>query len=207
MTTLIQPDEFADKMAAGPWKHPSHPAYATLLYYSAVRKMEALRTLKSQFNVTPQTLFWDVGPRLKKLRRFDKDGKPLSDPEYLAKVKKNIRRITTPPLPLPTKAPYMDVLINQIEATPDGERVFKFCPATAYNAISRVFTYPHHFRLSRITWFFMPHPEVGRPRGFSIPEVRTYTGLTLRSIDHYIGLADIKDMGRSMYEAQLKGGE
>ena len=53
----------------------------------------------------------------------------------------------------------------------------------------------------------MPHPEVGRPRGFSIPEVRTITGLSLAALGYYIGLADTADIGRAMFLAQRRGGE
>lgn len=190
--------EFADGMENGHFTISAHRAYPVLLYYSAVRKLEALRATRDQFTVLNDDVFFDVGPRLKKIRRSHA-GLVLSEAEYQAVLKKRRDKITTPPLPLPRDAPFMDELVQRIDATKEGERVFPWSPKTAYNIIDRVFAYPHLFRLSRITWFFLPHPEVGRPRGFSIPEVRTFTGLSLAALDFYIGRADVADMGRAMY--------
>jgi hypothetical protein len=169
--------------------------------------MEALRATRDQFDIKGDYLYFDVGPRLKKIRRRYK-GKKLSKKKFEERFKMMRPKITTPPLPLPIDAPFMDILISQIANTPEDGRIFPWSPRTAYNIIDRAFDgYPHLFRLSRITWFFMPHPEVGRPRGFSIPEVRSFTGLTLRSLDYYIGLADLTDMGRAMYEKQRQGSQ
>jgi len=191
-------------MTKGEFVLNEHKAFPVLLYYSAVRKMEALRAVREQFELKDKTLYFDVGPRLKKVRRVHK-GKKLSKKAYEERFKKMKDRITTPPLPIPIDAPFMDFLLTKIAMTEEGQRVFPYCPRTAYNIVDRVFAYPHLFRLSRITWFFLPHPEVGRPRGFSIPEVRSFTGLTLRSLDYYIGFADIADMGRAMYQKQREG--
>lgn len=200
---------FAEGMEKGHFVTKAHRAFPVLLRYSAVRKMEALRATRDQFATAPPFLYFDVGPRLKKIRHFHK-GRYLTTEEYDARVKKLHDRITTPPIPLPIDAPYMDELVQRVQATAEGERVFPWSPKTAYNIIDRVFAYPHLFRLSLITWFFMPHPEVDRPRGFSIPEVRTFTGLSLAALDFYIGRADVADMGRSMYLEQRgkkNGGE
>lgn len=188
-------------MRTGHFARKEHKAFTVLLYYSAVRKTEALRALPDQFVVKGDRLFFDVGPRLKKIRRTWR-GKKISEKTYKQKLKKARNKITTPALPLPIDAPFMDLLLTQIANTEENEKVFPWSPKTAYNIVSRVFNYPHHFRLSRITWFFMPHPEVGRPRGFSIPEVRSFTGLTLQALDYYIGLVDMSDMGRAMYQKQ-----
>jgi len=53
-----------------------------------------------------------------------------------------------------------------------------------------VFYYPHHLRLSRITNFFS--------RGFPIAQVRSWSGLTLSSLEFYVGTVDIEKMGREL---------
>lgn len=194
----ITDEAFAEGMTTGHFAIEPHKAFPVLLFYSAVRKWEALRVLKEQFTITDKSLIFDVGPRLKKIRRTRK-GQVLSDEEFAKVLSRRRAKITTPPLPLPIDAPFMEHLVKRIEAVEVGERLFPWSPATAYNIIDRAFAYPHLFRLSRITWFFLPHPEVGRPRGFSIPEVRTFTGLSVGALDYYIGLADVSDMGRAMY--------
>lgn len=204
--TPISDADFAAGMESENFVLEDHKAYPVVLYYSAVRKLEALRATKDQFTFTEAEVYFDVGPRLKKIRRSIK-GKPLTEDQYQRRLKKYRDKITTPPIPLPLKAPYMGLLVKRINETEDGGLVFPWSPRTAYNIIDRAFAYPHLFRLSRITWFFLPHPEVGRPRGFSIPEVRTFTGLSLAALDFYIGRADVADMGRAMYLNQRGGGE
>lgn len=196
---------FAKAMTSGHFAQEEYKAYPVLLYYSAVRKWEALRPTKDQFTIAPadNVIFFDVGPRLKKIRRRKK-GKLISEKKYQEIFERRKASITTPPLPLPLHAPFMDELVKRIEACESPkEPIFTFSPKTAYNIMDRAFNaYPHYTRLSRITFFFMPHPEVGRPRGFSIPEVRSFTGLSLAALDFYIGLADVADMGRAMYMQQ-----
>ena len=194
----ITDDAFAEGMTTGHFANEAHKAYPVILYYSAVRNAEALRARKEQFTVADKSLMFDVGPRLKKIRRRIK-GQTLSEDEFAKVFKRRQAQITTPPLPLPIDAPFMDQLIKQIDRTETGKRVFPWSIRTAYNIVDRAFAYPHLFRLSRITWFFLPHDEVGRPRGFSIPEVRTFTGLSLAALDYYIGRADVADMGRAIY--------
>lgn len=207
--TPITDADFADRMKNGHFVESEHKSYPVGLYYSAVRKMEMLRAIRDQFTFTAKEVFFDVGPRLKKIRHtrtVKGQTVTLTEEQYQRVFSKRRDAITTPPLPLPIDAPFMDELVKRIEATPKGERVFPWSPRTAYNIIDRVFAYPHLFRLSRITWFFMPHPEVNRPRGFSIPEVKTFTGLSIAALDYYIGRADVADMGRAMYLEQRQGG-
>jgi hypothetical protein len=51
-----------------------------------------------------------------------------------------------------------------IEETAEGKRVFPYCGKTGYNIVRRAFKYPHLFRLSRITKFFVD--------GYTIAQVR-----------------------------------
>lgn len=177
--TPITEQEFAEGMNNGKFVEAKHRAYCVLLYYSAVRKTEALRTVKEQFQIGKETIFWDVLKRLK-------------------------HGSHTPALPLPLDAPFMNLLREAIEDTQPKERVFPYCPKTAYNIVSRAFKYPHLFRLTRITWFFSPHPELGRPGGFSIAEVRNWTGLSLKALDYYVGLVQLKEMGIALTPKKKK---
>lgn len=204
---IVTDEAFAEGMDGGHFVQRDHKAYPVLLNYSAVRKVEGWRALWDQFTPEGDFLYFDVGPRLKKLRRTKK-GKRLSEQRFQELLKQKKAAISTPPLPLPIDAPYMAELLRVIDRAQEREdkRLFPFSQKTAYNIIDRVFGYCHLFRLSRITWFFLPHPELGRPRGFSIPEVKNWTGLSLQALDYYIGLADMSDMGRAMYfEQRAKG--
>jgi len=169
----ITDEEFNHGMEYGKFLQSSHEAYCVLLFYSAVRKTEGLRTIREQFTLTKDTIYFEVGQRLKHSKK-------------------------TPTLPLSLNAPYMDRLKYQIDVTLPHERVFPFSDKTAYNVVRRAFKYPHLFRLSRITWFFSPHPELNRPQGFSIGEVVNWTGLSLAALDYYLGLVVVAEMGRAL---------
>lgn len=97
----------------------------------------------------------------------------------------------TPALVIPRDADYVEELIKIIRSTKSGQRIFPYCRKTGYNVIVRAFGfYPHFFRLNRITNFFL--------EGWSIAEVRTWTGLTLTALDYYVGLVNIQKMGMSL---------
>jgi hypothetical protein len=106
-----------------------HRAYNALLFYTGVRRNEARLTLKEQFSLQGDILFWDVGEREKHSRK-------------------------TESLPLPVNLPYVDLIVKVVQAAQPGERVFPFSSKTAYNIVRRVFKYPHYYRLSRITNFY-----------------------------------------------------
>lgn len=176
--TPITELEFKEGMSKGYFVDRRHRGLVVLYYYSAVRKLEGLRVVREQFRIHQDFIYFDVGPRLKHSKQ-------------------------TPSLPIPKNAPYVDELEDAIIATARGEKVFPYSPRTAYNIVARVFDkYPHWLRLSRITWFFSPHPEINRPNGFSIAEVRNWTGLTLNALNYYVGLAQLDAMGKA-----LNGGE
>jgi hypothetical protein len=84
----------------------------------------------------------------------------------------------------------VDALVSQIKDTSEGARVFRFSDKTAYNAVRRVYHYPHFFRLSRITSFFA--------EGWSIAQVKNWTGLSLAALEYYVGLVDIDKMAASL---------
>lgn len=168
---IIEPlthQQFLSGMNKGVFHNPRHRSFITLLYYTGIRRGEALRATPEQFQITDYFVFFDVLKRLKHGR-------------------------LTPPLPLPVKADYMNLIIEDVEATRPKKRIWKFSPRTAYNAVDRVFFYPHHFRLSRITNFFLDQKNKR-----TIAEVQNWTGLTLSSLNYYVGLADLRRMGESL---------
>ena len=115
-------------------------------------------------------IYYDVGERLKKQKSWFKQ---------------------TDPLELPLSAPYMEELERAVESTRAKKRVFPYCRKTGYNIISRVWKgYPHLMRATRITWFF--------EHGWTIAEVRSWTGLSLRALDYYLQKVSIRKMGRSL---------
>jgi integrase len=150
-----------------------HRALVILYYYSGVRRMEGLRVTREQFQIGQNYIYFEVGQRLKHSKQ-------------------------TSPLPIPKTAPYVNELEDAIIQTQKGKRVFPYSSRTAYNIVRRAFKYPHWFRLSRITWFFSPHPELDRPAGFSIAEVKNWTGLSILALDYYVGLAQLEGMGKAM---------
>jgi integrase len=159
--------DFLKGMKEGLFIGENHRAFVALLYYTAVRKSEALRATKEQFQVTDRDLVFSVGARLK-------------------------HGIETPPLKIPLAAPYVDCIFSAIEHTKPEKIVFPYCKKTGYNIVARCFSYPHFFRLSRITNFFN--------EGWTIAQVHSWTGLTLKALDYYIGLVDIDKMGKSLYK-------
>jgi integrase len=167
--TPITEDEFIEGMSNGHFCQDKHRAFSVLLYYTGVRKKEALRSVRDDFILREDKLIFDVGPRLK-------HGKH------------------TPPLTLPLAAPYMNELYECVKDTEEDKRIFPYSDKTGYNIVRRVWKYPHLFRLTRITNFFM--------EGWTIAQVRSWTGLTLKALEFYVGLVDTIHMGESLAKKQ-----
>ena len=159
-------NDFVNRMSSGYFSKRKHKGFVSLLYYSAVRKSEALRAKKEQFRLYDKQIVFDAGKRLK-------------------------HGVQTPPLNIPLSAPFVDEIAWSFSNTKSKQRVWPYSSKTAYNIVRRVFdTYPHYFRLSRITNFF--------DQGWTIAQVRTWTGLSLKALDFYVGLVDVKRMGESL---------
>jgi len=162
----ITPEEWVDLMRKGRFLKRRHRAFCATLYYFAVRSGEALKALGEQFTIGDEELFFDVGIRLKRSKR-------------------------TPTLSVLMDAPYVAEIADAVEDTDPEARVFPYSRKTGYNITDRVFkTYPHFFRLSRITSMLND--------GWTIPEVLSWTGLTLQSLNYYVGLARIREKGRTI---------
>jgi integrase len=163
--TPLSDEDFAYGMEHGKFLNPEHRAYCIALYYSAARCREVLKATREQFQITRSAIMFDVGQRLKHSK-------------------------STPALKIPLKAPYAVELKQTVESTMPKQPVFPYCRKTGYNIVRRAFKYPHLFRLSRITNFFLD--------GWTVAQVRSWTGLTLSALEYYVGLVDIAKMGESM---------
>lgn len=158
-------EQFKEIMETGHFCKNIHRPFTVLLYYSAIRKSEALRVVKQDFQITSDNIVFDVGPRLK-------------------------HSLRTPPLYIPLDALYVNCLREAIENADKNKRIFGFSKKTAYNILDRLGYYPHFLRLSRITNFFL--------EGWTVVQVKSWTGLNLKNLDYYVGLVDVKRMGESL---------
>lgn len=166
ITTPMTDEEWLEAMRNGRFVRDTHAGFVALLYYTAVRRKEALRTMKEQITIRHGKLIYSVGKR-------QKGG------------------IETPSLSIPLDKPYMDEIVYCWEKAEPSTRIWKFSEKTAYNIVTRVISaYPHFLRLSRITNFFLD--------GWTIPEVKSWTGLTVQALDYYVGLVDVEKMGESL---------
>lgn len=161
----LSDEEFKQGMQPGHFIQRKHKGFIALLFYTGVRKSEALRVKKEQFQLRSNQIIFDVGRRLK-------------------------HGLETPPLNIPLDAAYAQEISWAVENTRNKKRVWPYCKKTGYNIVDRVFKYPHYFRLSRITNFFL--------EGWTIAQVRSWTGLTLKALESYVGLVDVMKMGDSL---------
>lgn len=97
----------------------------------------------------------------------------------------------TPPLILRINRPYVHELVSLVQDLEPEERLFSFSRVTGWRIVRRSFNrYPHYFRLNRITDLF--------ERGFTITQIKSWTGLTLQSLEYYVGVVDNLKMGKSL---------
>src|SRR4030067_2024986 len=169
--TPLTDAEFSKGMESGHFIEDRHRSFCILLFYSGCRRGEALKAKKDQFQITDSAIMFDVGERFKHSKK-------------------------TPILKLPLKDRYIPELKTAIQSTADGERVFRYCDKTGYNIVRRAFKYPHLFRLSRITNFFL--------EGWTIAQVKSWTGLSLAALEYYVGVVDTQKMGDSLAKVEAK---
>jgi len=97
----------------------------------------------------------------------------------------------TPPLIIPLSKPHINFLVQYyLFFEKPNAKIFLFSRKTAYNICKRFFGYPHYYRLNRVTLFLI--------QGFTIPHIKTWFGLNAKTIDHYIGVADMHKMSKSL---------
>lgn len=136
----------------------SHKSYLSLLYWLGIRKAEALERIKEDFQVQDGILI------------------------ITAPAKKGGERL---PLEIPIDLPYVDLILQQINRTKKGRRVWTFESWTAWKIVKRVMPkhYPHFFRLNRATRF-LDDPTT------TIPEMKAWFGWKRAdSLDPYIGIS------------------
>lgn len=139
--------------------------------------------------------------RREELRRALRKQFQITKSDVVFSVLKRLKHgIETPPLKIPKDAPFIYTFINAIEQTEPNSRVFNYSKKTCYNIMRRAgFHYPHFCRLSRITNFFL--------EGWTIPQVHSWTGLSLRALNFYLGIVDIDKMGKSLTKKQTSNME
>ena len=94
-------------------------------------------------------------------------------------------------IPLSLEAPYVGLIVKAFDYTRKGEAVFPYSSKTIYNIVHRVFKYPHLHRLSRITWL------IGN---FGTLTARSWTGLSLQTLEWYAEIVNLEKAGRSLAE-------
>jgi len=156
--------QFIQGMNDGHFTRQDHKAFIALLYYTGIRVSEALRSIRSQFQIDEEVIYFEVGKRLK-------------------------GSLQTAPLKISLKKPFASSVATTVRNTRKGRRVFPYCRKTGYNIVSRVFYYPHHLRLTKITDLF--------EKGFTISQLRAWTGLTLNSLNYYVGVVEIGSMAEA----------
>ena len=160
----ITPEQFEAAL-----QHPynqalEYQAFIIQLYYTGARVSEQIRPLKESYQVTDKIVYWDVGKRLK-------HGKH------------------TKPLPLSRDLPHLQLLVDQVERTKKGKRVFNFHRSTAWRHVSRSgLGYNHLARLSAMTAFLKS--------GWSVAQVVNWFGVSVQTVNAYIGDVDLEEMGR-----------
>jgi len=186
-------------MTTGHFVNHKHRSLIILYRKTGLRKSEALKLMREDFSLQPDKLLVNVSfPVEKVIRRKRLDGtfEKIHTGKTVYERLKHSK--VTPALPIYLNDKFAEELKDAVLSTPKGQRVFPYSAKTGYNIVRRAFKYPHLFRLSLITWFFMAHPEIGRPQGFSIAEVRSWTGLSLKALDYYIGIVAIDKMGKGI---------
>ncbi len=159
----ITQKEFEKRLSRGHFVLELHKAFCAALFYYGVRRGELLRAVKEQFTEKNNRLYFEVGKRLK-------------------------GGMTTEPLGVNLAAPFAYNIFEAVENAEPKKKVFPFSERTAYNIVDRAFdSYPHHFRLSRITLFL----EKGAP----LIKVKSWTGhQSLQSLNSYAGRVDIDEL-------------
>lgn len=164
ITFALSEEDFIEGMSQGKFCKKKHRALVALLYYLGLRGSEIIKLRKEQFHLTKETLYVDVGKRLKGSR-------------------------DTIMIPLPLDAPFVKQIVHVVRYTRKGHAVFPYCSKTVYNIVRRVFHYPHHLRLSRITWLI---------KNYGILAARSWSGLSLQTLEYYAGIVKLEEAAKGL---------
>jgi len=171
---ILEPITFAHFEDALTKLKPKYQAYAVLIYYTGIRVSEALRLTKESFSIDDTILYVEIGIRLKTIRKR-KDGSRSPGKK-------------TPPLPLDLTQPHLDILLHRLRYTRKGQLVFPWNRSTALRQITTAgLGYNHLSRLTAITDFLS--------QGRSIADIVNWFGISVQTVNNYIGTKDLKEMG------------
>jgi len=168
ITFALSEEDFIKGMNEGKFCKKKHKALLAALYYLGLRESEIIQLTKEQFHLTKDSLYVDVGKRLKGSR-------------------------DTIMIPLPLKAAFVRDIYHVVRYTRKGQRVFPYCSKTVYNIVHRVFHYPHHLRLSRITWLI---------QNYGILAARSWTGLSLQTLEYYAGIVKLEEAAKGLIKKE-----
>jgi integrase len=97
----------------------------------------------------------------------------------------------TAPLSVRLHRPFVKEIVETVKKTKPKKRVGKFSRVTAWKIVKNTkLFYPHYLRLNRITDLFQ--------KGYTIAEVKAWTGLTLRALDFYVGSVSTRKIGENI---------
>lgn len=161
--TTISANKFKTIIQSMKNEKQEYKSFVVCLYYFGLRVSEVLSLTSDLFYVDEELLTIDVPKRLKHGKK-------------------------TPPISVGLDKPFVKEIVTTLEKTKPNSRLWDFSRVTGWKVVVRAFDrYPHYFRLNRITQLFSPSKT--RPSGYSVKEVKSWTGLTLQALDYYIGLA------------------
>jgi len=153
-------EEFFKLLEKGHFVKRMHKAFLVLLYYIGCRVSEVIELKKENFKVGDSLLTVDV------------------------KAKKH--GIERSAFQLNITLPYVKLIVDRVQTTRKGRRVFPMCRATAWLVVKRVAPkkYPHFFRLNR-TVKFLNNPKV------TLNEIRQWMAWkSLDTINNYLGYSE-----------------
>lgn len=156
-TTPIDFETFDNAMQHGTFKQQNHKSFLAFLYWFGVRRAEALERVKEDFKIEDNSLIVN------------------------APAKKGGER---EPLEVDINFPYVNLIIERVEKTKKGRRLWNFSERTAVRIVKRALGekyYPHFLRLNRATKF-LEDPET------TIPEMMAWFGWKqAKTVSSYIG--------------------
>ena len=165
-------EEFWEIMEKGRFVKPRlHRAWLAFLYYVGCRKTEALLLTPKSFEIQGEELLVDVPPL--------KHG-----------IERDVFR-------LDLNLPYVDVIVEQLQKTRKGRRVWPFDETTGWRIVKRAAGekyYPHFFRLNRCVKFL-------NNKDLTLNEVRQwFAWKSLKTVDSYLGYSDrtMKKLSRTL---------
>jgi integrase len=180
------------KIDDGRGRHNHYPKLENLMSSQDFKKgMEEGKFCKEDHKGFIVLLYY-TGIRSSEARRSMKEQFTIFEDTITYDVGKRLKHgIQTPALKLSKSLPFMEELIKCIETTKPKEKVWQFSSKTAYNIVTRAYPfYPHYFRLNRITNFLLEN--------YDLAELHSWTGLTLKALNSYVGIVDIDRMAKTL---------